>query len=890
MGRVISVALQFKDAFTNPSKKTIESLRTMGREAQKSGKSIQSAGNTIASAGASLTKSITLPIAGVAAAAVKTAADYESAMSNVKAITGATGEDFKKLEQLGKDLGKSTAWSASEVAQAMQYTGMAGWSAQDNIDGLAGVLNAASATGTDLALTSNIMTDAISAFGNTAKDAGMYADVMTKACTSANVSVETLGESYKYAGAVCGTMKYSVQDATTALAAMGNQGIKGSSAGTALKNAITNMAAPTDNMAKAMKTLGISIKNNDGTMKSLDEVISNCRKAFGGLSEDQQAAYASAIFGKQAMAGMLSVINTSQEEYDKLGAAIKNSSGAAQEAADTQLNNLNGQITLLKSALEGAAITIGDKLLPYIKKGTEIVQELTDRFNNLSDSQVDVIMKVAGVAAAIGPCIMIFGKTVTSVGRAVSTFGKISAAISKAGSIMALITSPAGIAIAAVAGIAVAGLLLIKNWDKVKVFLGKVGNWFKEAFSKAGVPVEIFVSKFKEIGVKIGGFVSTLGQKVQEIVPVIKEKFGGAIQKALPIIQNGFVSAIKFAIPIVNSLIKMVKQVAPSIEKFFVTAIKATIPIVKSLENAIRKAAPIIGKIFLNAFKAIQPVIQKASSVIQRLAPIIAKVLIKAINTASTVIQFLGKVCKSVFDVVGKVIVKGLSIAQKAFNVATKVISVATSMLRNVVQTTFKNIASYISIAVDTVRSVIDGMKQVFSGITDFISGVFTGNWSKAWEGVREIFKGIFSSLAALCKAPINAVIAVINGAISGINKVNVTVPDWVPGLGGKSLGFNIPTIPQLYRGTDNWKGGLVQTQERGGEIMDLPKGTRVYPHDKSIDMARKEGAKSASKSNNITININKLAEKMEVRSEKDIDSIVEALATKLQGIALNMA
>ena len=861
MGRVISVALQFKDAFTNPSKKTIESLRTMGREAQKSGKSIQSAGNTIASAGASLTKSITLPIAGVAAAAVKTAADYESAMSNVKAITGATGEDFKKLEQLGKDLGKSTAWSASEVAQAMQYTGMAGWSAQDNIDGLAGVLNAASATGTDLALTSDIMTDAISAFGNTAKDAGMYADVMTKACTSANVSVETLGESYKYAGAVCGTMKYSVQDATTALAAMGNQGIKGSSAGTALKNAITNMAAPTDNMAKAMKTLGISIKNNDGTMKSLDEVISNCRKAFGGLSEDQQAAYASAIFGKQAMAGMLSVINTSQEEYDKLGAAIKNSSGAAQEAADTQLNNLNGQITLLKSALEGAAITIGDKLLPYIKKGTEIVQELTDRFNNLSDSQVDVIMKVAGVAAAIGPCIMIFGKTVTSVGRAVSTFGKISAAISKAGSIMALITRPAGIAIAAVAGIAVAGLLLIKNWDKVKVFLGKVGNWFKEAFSKAGVPVEIFVSKFKEIGVKIGGFVSTLGQKVQEIVPVIKEKFGGAIQKALPIIQNGFVSAIKFAIPIV-----------------------------KSLENTIRKAAPIIGKIFLNAFKAIQPVIQKASSVIQRLAPIIAKVLIKAINTASTVIQFLGKVCKSVFDVVGKVIVKGLSIAQKAFNVATKVISVATSMLRNVVQTTFKNIASYISIAVDTVRSVIDGMKQVFSGITDFISGVFTGNWSKAWEGVREIFKGIFSSLAALCKAPINAVIAVINGAISGINKVNVTVPDWVPGLGGKSLGFNIPTIPQLYRGTDNWKGGLVQTQERGGEIMDLPKGTRVYPHDKSIDMARKEGAKSASKSNNITININKLAEKMEVRSEKDIDSIVEALATKLQGIALNMA
>ena len=170
--------------------------------------------------------------------------------------------------------------------------------------------------------------------------------------------------------------------------------------------------------------------------------------------------------------------------------------------------------------------------------------------------------------------------------------------------------------------------------------------------------------------------------------------------------------------------------------------------------------------------------------------------------------------------------------------------------------------------------------------VITFISGVFTGNWRQAWEGVKSIFKGIFDTFAAICKAPINAVIGIINGAISALNKINVTIPDWVPGLGGKSFGINIPTIPQLYRGTDNWKGGMAMIHDRGGEIVDLPQGSRVYPHDKSVEMARREGERSGSGS--ISINIQKLADKIEVRSDEDIDRIAEALAYKLKKIALN--
>lgn len=549
MGRVISTCIQFIDAFSNPSKQTIANMRKMANEAKAAGKSIQSAGNTIQNAGKSLTKTVTAPIAGVGIAAVKTAADYESAMSNVKAITGATGNDFKKLEKLGKDLGASTAWSAKECAEAMQYTGMAGWTAADNIAGLKGILDLASASGTDLARTSDIMTDAISAFGYKASDSAKFADTMTKACTSANVSVETLGESYKYCGAICGTMGYSIDEVTTSLAAMGNMGIKGSQAGTTLKNAISNMAAPTKNMKAAMDDLKISITNQDGSMKSWGDVIKNLQTSFKGLTQDQQAAYAKQLFGKESMAGMLAIINTSTKDYNALSDAIKNSGGAANEAAQTQLDNLNGQLTLLKSALEGAAITIGDKLTPYVKTAVGWVQKATDWFNSLSDAQVTSIMKWAGIAAAIGPCILIFGKVVTGVGKAVSIFGRISGAVAKAGSVMALITSPAGIVIGVLAAIAVAAVLVVKNWDKIKPVIMNVKAWFVDTF---GGTIKQAINGFKTV------FTAAMNG-VKSIMPSVGQFIKNGIAAAMPAVQ-AIVSALKTMLPAAVGTIKTVIQ------------------------------------------------------------------------------------------------------------------------------------------------------------------------------------------------------------------------------------------------------------------------------------------------------------------------------------------
>lgn len=203
-----------------------------------------------------------------------------------------------------------------------------------------------------------------------------------------------------------------------------------------------------------------------------------------------------------------------------------------------------------------------------------------------------------------------------------------------------------------------------------------------------------------------------------------------------------------------------------------------------------------------------------------------------------------------------------------------------------VVKVAFGAMSGAVSAAVNSIASVISGMLTIFDGLITFITGVFTGNWRQAWEGVRTIFSGIFDTFAALCKTPINAVIGIINGAISGLNSINVSIPDWVPGLGGKSFGINIPTIPMLYRGTDNWKGGMAMIHDRGGEIVDLPEGSRVYPHDKSVEMAREDGARNGYGS--VSVIIQKLADKIEIRSDEDIDRIAAALAYRLKKVAFN--
>jgi TP901 family phage tail tape measure protein len=329
---------------------------------------------------------ITTAIVAGGTAAVQVGSSFESAMSKVSAISGATGDDLQALTDKAKEMGATTKFSASESAEALQYMAMAGWDTASMLDGISGIMSLAAADGLDLATTSDIVTDALTAFGLQASDSTHFADVLAKTSSSANTNVSMLGESFKYVAPLAGTMGYSVEDVSVALGLMANASIKGSQAGTSLKTALANLAAPTNAMAQEMKDLGISLTDDEGNSKSLIDVLKNLRSSFSGLSDTEQTAAASTIFGKEAMSGMLAIINASDSDFTKLVDNINNADGAAQSMADTMQNNLQGQITILKSGLEGLGIEIYESMSQPLTEAAveaqEYVSRLTDAFKS----------------------------------------------------------------------------------------------------------------------------------------------------------------------------------------------------------------------------------------------------------------------------------------------------------------------------------------------------------------------------------------------------------------------------------------------------------------------------------------------------------------------------
>ena len=345
-GKVWNVTLGVVDKLTAPFKSIIANT----------------IGNPVVQAGAIFGVSLSLKNT------VDTYGAFEESMSNVKAISGATAEEFEKLTAKAKEEGATTKFTAKDSADAFGYMAMAGWKTEDMLNGIDGIMSLAAASNEDLATTSDIVTDALTAFGLQASDSGHFADVLAQASANANTNVGMMGESFKYVAPVAGALKYSVEDVSLALGLMANASVKGSMAGTSLKTSLANLAAPTDKMQGAMDRYGISLTKRNGEMKTLHEVLDNLRSSLGGLSETEQTAAASTIFGKEAMAGMLAIINASADDYNKLTAAVNNADGASQQMADTMLDNMNGSFTLLQSAVDGAKIALGERLSPYLRE------------------------------------------------------------------------------------------------------------------------------------------------------------------------------------------------------------------------------------------------------------------------------------------------------------------------------------------------------------------------------------------------------------------------------------------------------------------------------------------------------------------------------------------
>lgn len=497
------------------------------------GNNLQSAGKSMTSAGSTLTKTVTTPVLGLGTAAVKVTSDFESAMSKVSAISGATGGDLDALNKKAQEMGAKTKFSATESAEAFTYMAMAGWKTEDMLSGIDGIMSLAAADGLDLATTSDIVTDALTAFGLSASDSGHFADVLAKASSNANTNVSMLGESFKYAAPVAGALGYSAEDTAIALGLMANAGIKGSQGGTALRGSLTRLIKPTDDAAALMEQYGLSMTNADGSMKSLGEVMNMLRDKLGGLTEAEQAQVAAQIFGQEAMSGMLAIINASDSDYAKLTDAIYDADGAAQQMADTMLDNLSGQLTLLKSALEGLAIQFGEILMPYIKQFVTWLQNLTQRLQELTPEQKEQVVKWAAIAAAIGPVLMVLGKLTTSVGSIITTFGKIPGALVKAKSAFTAVSAAiGGISAPVVAVVAVIGVLIAAFAN-----LWKTNEEFRNKMTAIWDGIK---SKFESFAQGIVDRLNALGFDFENFGEVVKAIWDGFCSLLAPIFEGVF--------------------------------------------------------------------------------------------------------------------------------------------------------------------------------------------------------------------------------------------------------------------------------------------------------------------------------------------------------------
>lgn len=481
--------------------KTFKDAQDAVKTFEKNSNSMTTAvGKVMQGTGAAMTKYITTPLIGVGVAAAKVGGDFEAQMSRVKAISGATGDTFEQMKQQAIDLGAKTAFSAKESAAGMENLASAGFSAQEIMKAMPGLLDLAAVSGGDVAMASENAASALRQFGIDASDAGHVADVFARAAADTNAECNDMGYALKYAGTAAHTAGWSFESTAAAIGIMSNAGIKGEQAGTTLRGALTRLMNPTDAMYNKFQELGIAINNHDGSMKSLSEIIAELREKTKGLGDDQRNSALATIFGTNALSGMLALIDAGPEKLDSLTKSLQNSDGAADEMARTMQDNANSSIEQMMGALESAAIVIQKILAPSIRKVADAISGLVEKFVSAPESTQKLVVAIGAIAIAIGPVLYALGMLVKAFQTMKVGLGVLGNSISlfkKLGSAIGFLTSPVGLVIAAVA-LLVVGFIYLWNtsedfrnfwiglWEGIKSAVSSAVEWIQNAWKSTG--------------------------------------------------------------------------------------------------------------------------------------------------------------------------------------------------------------------------------------------------------------------------------------------------------------------------------------------------------------------------------------------------------------------
>lgn len=722
---------------------------------------LQGVGSVMTGAGKTLTTAVTAPVVALGTAAVKTTSNFDKSMSKVQALSGATAKDFQILRQKAKDMGATTRYSASEAADALGYMALAGWDTNQMVSGLDGVLNLAAASDMDLAQASDMVTDYLSAFGLEAKDATKMADQMAYAQAHSNTSTQQLGDAFGNCAATMASGGQTMETTTALLEAMANQGTKGSEAGTQLSAVMRDLTNKMEDGAIQIGETSIAVQDQNGNFRSLIDIMADVKSATNGMGTAERAAALSSVFTAHSIKGVNQILNEGVDTVADYEDALHNCDGTAKEMADTLLNNLSGQLTILKSALEGLAIQIGDILMPYIKKFVSWVQQLVEKFSKLSKEEKEQIVKIAAIAAIIGPLLLVVGKLLTGLATMIKTFSilKSSFIALKAGfsGLSAAIGAVSAPVIAVIAVIAALIAMFAHLWKTNEDFRNKItGIW------------DGIRSKFEEAGKKITEAINSLGFNFSSLGEAIYAAWDWICNALEPIISEifanigrligGVIDVVTGVVQVICGIIKVFKdgdwslflEGLKSLWNGFLSFITAPfIAVFNVLEGYLEKFGAsweqiwtAISTFFTNIWNGITTFFTNAINTIQS----VATTVFTAISTFFTNIW---NSIKTIFMTVINAIVQFIT---TAFNNIKTVVSTVINTIKTVVSTVWNGIKTTIMTVINAIKTGISTafntikttISNILNGIKNTVSGVFNGVWNFI-KGIVNKLKNVFN-------------------------------------------------------------------------------------------------------------------------------------------------
>lgn len=971
----------------NHSADAIQNIADKGEKLKNIGDNVSNVGNKF--------MPVTGAVAGLATAAVKTTADFDSSMSKVKAVSGATDEEFESLREKAREMGSQTKFSASEAADAMNYMAMAGWKSEDMLTSIDGIMNLAASSGADLATTSDIVTDAMTALGIASNgeykegisNASHFADVLAAASSNANTNVEMLGESFQYVAPVAGSMGASAEDLSIALGLMANSGIKGTQAGNALKNALINITKPTKNQMQAMTRLGLATEetitkydadeiakkqtivenktlalekaqnnyteavnkygedstkaknalisietaennltlaqndltkaqngtiektgdfksafvdaqgnmkplgetmnilrdtmgavnvdlvDSEGNLKSYDDIIGEVSETADGLTQAEQLKNAAMIFGKENLAGMLSIINATDDDYNKLTNSIYDCDGTAKDMSDTMQDNLAGQLTILKSQLQELAISFGDMLMPIIRKVVGKIQGLVDKLNGMDEGTRAIIISVALFVAAIAPALIVIGKLISAVGTIMTIIPKVKTAITAVKTAMSALNitislNPIGILIGVLVALVAAFIYLWNNcedfrqfwidlWENIKSYATKarefLSGFFTYFWNKIKETVETvwggILDFFVTIFTVIGDFFSTTWSGILEFFITIFE----GLKNAVTTVWGGI---LEFFVTIFTAIGDFFSTTWGNILDFFIT-------IFEGLKNTATTVWTTISDFFAMIWDGIKNIF---TTVVTAISDFLSTTWENIKTVTNTVFTAISDFFTTIWD----------SIKTKTTNFMNSLKTFMSYIWTNIKNTVSNLVSGIKDNVLNVFGSMKDGVKEKVSGIFSSIKDTFsdiknhiTGLASDAWNWGADFIDGL------------------VNGIKSGIQNIIDTVSDVAETI--KSyLHFSVPDVGPLtdYESwmPDFMKGlakGIKDSQSLVSKAINgVANDMIISPQIGNISGAGSAigSAESTTNNLNVTLKIDKFVNS----DETDINKLTDTISNKL--------